>query len=367
MIKGAMTNVQGVAIVVLFMIGSAVVLSPGGAAKQDVWITILLSMLMAVPFVFIYARILQLFPEKDLFEILRELYGNIISKIIALLFIWYAFHLGALVLRNFSEFITTVSLPETPQPVIIVSIGIICIWLVKCGKEIMGQWTGMLFPLLLVAIITQVVLSMTQADFDNLKPVMYNGIQPLIGSAFAAFSFLFAETVILTMIFSWIKNRFNTYKVYYLGLFVGGIILLLAAVRNILVLGAEDASLEYFPSYEAVSVVNIANFFQRIEVIVTIIFMLTGIVKISACLFAASKGLAFVLNFKNYKAIVVPVGLLMMNLACIVYKNTMEMFEWALNIYMYYAIPFQIILPLLIWIFAEIKSRGAKKKEISTI
>ncbi len=362
MTKGSITNTQGVAIAVLFTIGSAIVLNPGGDTKQDVWVTILISMLMAAPFVFIYARILQLFPEKDLFEILRELYGNIVSKIIALLFIWYAFHLGAIVLRNFSEFITTVSLPETPQPVLIASIGIICIWLVRCGKEIMGQWSGILFPLLLVAIITQIVLSMTQADFDNLRPVMYNGVKPLLGSAFAVFSFPFAETVILTMLFSWIKNKFNTYKVYYLGFFIGGIILLMASVRNILVLGAEDTILEYYPSYEAVSVVSIANFFQRIEVIVTIIFMLTGIVKISACLFGASKGLAFVLNFKNYKAIVVPVAFLMMNLACIIYKNTMEMFEWGLGIYKHYAIPFQIILPLLIWIFAEIKCWGAKKK-----
>lgn len=55
----------------------------------------------------------------------------------------------------------------------------------------------------------------------------------------------------------------------------------------------------------------------------------------------------------------------MMNLACFVYNSIMEMFEWATEIYMYYAIPFQIILPLLIWIFAEIKSRGTKKKKIS--
>jgi spore germination protein KB len=54
----------------------------------------------------------------------------------------------------------------------------------------------------------------------------------------------------------------------------------------------------------------------------------------------------------------------MMNFSLFIYKSIMEMFEWALDIYKYYAIPFQVILPLFIWIFAEIKSR--KIKRVST-
>lgn len=293
------TNKQGVSIGVLFVLGSAIVLSPGGNNKQDIWITILISMLMAIPAIFVYSRVLSLYPEMDLFEILNQVYGKVLSRIIAIFFFWYCFHLGALVLRNFSEFMITVSLPETPQAVIIAPIGILCIWLVKGGIEILGRWAGILFPIMLITIITQISLSMTQADFDNLKPVLYNGIQPLIGGAYALFCFPFAEIIVLTMVFRSIKNKFNTYKVFYISLLVGGLLLMIAGVRNILVLGAEDASLEYFPSYEALSVVNIANFFQRIEVVVTVLFILAGIVKISACLFAASRGVPLFLILRT--------------------------------------------------------------------
>jgi spore germination protein KB len=40
----------------------------------------------------------------------------------------------------------------------------------------------------------------------------------------------------------------------------------------------------------------------------------------------------------------------------------MEMQEWAFKVYRYYAFPFQVILPVMIWIFAEIKARKQKKR-----
>src|SRR5690242_1975848 len=111
--KEIITAKQGISLVVLFEIGSAIVLSPGSEAKQDVWIVVLLALLFALPMILIYARLLSAFPGKDLFDILHEVLGKIPGKIIALTYVWYAFHLGALVIRNFSEFIQTVSLPET--------------------------------------------------------------------------------------------------------------------------------------------------------------------------------------------------------------------------------------------------------------
>ena len=39
----------------------------------------------------------------------------------------------------------------------------------------------------------------------------------------------------------------------------------------------------------------------------------------------------------------------------IIYYNSMEMSYWAFKVYPYYALPFQVILPIIIWILAEIK------------
>lgn len=142
---------------------------------------------------------------------------------------------------------------------------------------------------------------------------------------------------------------------------IGGTIVAFLAARNMMVLGSETAAAVYFPSYAAISRVNIGNFLQRLEISVTIVFLLSGFIKISICLLAATKGITKLLGFKDYRFFVTPVGLLMVNLAYLVYDSIMEMFEWAFDVYPYYAIPFQVILPLIIFIAAELKARLQKK------
>ena len=119
----------------------------------------------------------------------------------------------------------------------------------------------------------------------------------------------------------------------------------------------------YFPSYVAISRVNIGNFLQRLEISVTIVFILSGFIKISICLLAATKGVSKLFGCKDYRFLVTPVGLLMVNLAYLVYDSIMEMFEWAQEIWPYYAFPFQVVLPLIILIAVEVKARLQKRDE----
>ena len=63
--KEIITNKQGISIIVLFILGSSIVLSPGGGAKQDAWIAIIIALLIALPSVFVYSRLLSIYPEKN--------------------------------------------------------------------------------------------------------------------------------------------------------------------------------------------------------------------------------------------------------------------------------------------------------------
>lgn len=114
MSRESITNKQGIATMVMFIIGSTIILGAGRQGMQDVWISILISMAIALPILFIYSMIIKLFPGKNLYEISEVVFGKFFGKIVTLLFTWYSLHLGALVIRNFSEYIKIVSMPETP-------------------------------------------------------------------------------------------------------------------------------------------------------------------------------------------------------------------------------------------------------------
>lgn len=362
--KEIISNKQGIALVVMFIMGSTMVLGVSSDAKQDAWISIIIAGITALPVTFMYARVLKLFPSRNLYDIVEILYGKVLGKFITILFVWYSIHLGALVIRNFAEYIQIVSLPETPQYVFIMALGIMCIYTVKSGIEVIGRWSIFMASIIIIMVIILNILSITQIELSTLKPVLYNGFSPVLKSAGNVFTFPFGETVLFMTVLGSLNNKGNPYKVYRISLLIGGLILLIATIRNITTLGIETALILYFPVHQSISLIEIGDFVQRVEVIMSIVYLLGGIVKVGICIYSASIGFVKLINLKNYRKIVVPISLITMTLSCIIYRNTMEMFYWAVSVYKYYALPFQVIIPLAILITAEIKIRAMKKKQI---
>ncbi len=357
---------QGIYMVAMFITSSFMVINSGDETRQDMWIVILIAMAISIPILFVYSYLLKLHPGKNLFDIFIDIYGKIAGRIFCLLYCWYAFHLGALVIRDFTEFVTTISFPETPQPVIAIFIGLLCIWIVKAGVEVMGRWSSFVFPLVATIIIITVALSATKADMINLRPVLYDGIQAVLPGAFSVFAFPFAELVVFTMVFDSLKDIKKCFRVLLIGTLIGCFFMVIIAVRNIVVLGVEYSIDLYFPSYVAVRTLNIGDILQRFEVVVAITFILGGFIKISSCIYATVKGLSKIFNIDNYRSVTAPVGFLMMNLAWILFSSLTELFEWTINFYHYYALPFQVIIPIITLIVAKVKAGFKNKKLVSS-
>lgn len=359
--KEIITNSQALSILIFFIMGSTLILGAGGQALNDSWISIILAIVMAIPIVLVYARILNIYPGKDIYEILESIYGKTIGKLIILLYTWYAFHLGDLVIINIGEFVNTVAMPETPMIVPILFIGLLSIWGAKAGIEVLGR-SAKLFIFFIFAILFIVqLLALPQVNFSYIKPILYNGFGPIFKGAFATFAYPFAEVVLFTAVFNSLKNSKSVYKVYISGLLIAGVTILIIGLRNLLTLGPNYLSHIYFPSYMAVSRIDVGNFIQRIEVTVSLTFMISGFIKISICLIAACKGIEKLFGLKNYRSVAVQVGLLMTFFAYIVYDSIMEMQDWAFNIYGIYAFPFQVILPVITLLIAEFKRRKQLK------
>lgn len=353
------TNKEGIYLVIEFIIGSSLILGIGIDAKNDAWLAGFVGLLMAIPMILIYSRILSLFYGKDLFDILNTVFGRIFGSFIAILYIWYAFHLGALVLRNFGEFTNTVAMPETPMIVPIAGLGLLGIIAARLGIEVLVRTTAFFFPILFFILVIVQIFGLVQLDFNYLRPVLGNGLGPVIKGGFASFAFPFAETVLFLGVFNSLKSKKSVYKVYLWGVLIAAFIIIVITIRNITVLGSLRASF-YFPSYEAVSKINIGDIIQRVEVTVSIVFIFGAFVKSSICLLVTCVGIGKLFRLNNYRNIVIQTGILMCCLAYIVYENTMQMSYWAFKVYQYYAFPMQVILPVILWIFCEIKSRKMK-------
>lgn len=357
--KEQITDKEAIFMLTMFILGSTLIIGIGGESKNDAWIAGIIGVMMFLPMLLVFSRILFLYPGKDVFDILNITFGKIIGRMISILYIGYAFHLGALVLRNFGEFTTTVAIPETPMLVAMLCLGLVCIVAVRLGIEVLGRTVAYFFPILIFILILVVLLSIPKVHLNYLKPILGNGLMPVLKGGFLTFSFPFAETVLFLGVFSSLKTKKAPFKVYLWGTILSAIFIMITTLRNIAVLGNMLGSY-YFPSYAAVSRISIGDFLQRIEVTVAIVFIFGVFVKSSICLLVVCKGLGKMFNLKDYRSIVIQTGLLMIYFSYIIYDNSKEMKDWAFKVYPFYAFPFQVILPLIIWIFAEYKTRHNK-------
>ena len=356
---------QAIILIILFIIGTTLLNGAGGQAKQDAWIAIIIAISWSVILLLMFSRILSLYPGKDLFDILQIVMGRFIGKIISILMILFAFHDGATILRSLSEFTNILVLPDTPVVVPMIFFTILLIWSVKRGIEVLGRWSELFIWVVILSFLTVSLLSISEMDISKLKPILYNDFKPVLRGAFSSFSYPLGETVIFTMVFSNISKIKNYKKIFMTGLLIGGGLIFLATLRNILILGSGTISRIYFPSTMVASVIHIGAMFQRLEMGVVIVFLVCTFVKVSICLFAVCNGISKVLEFDDYKFISAPIALLMLSFSFIIYKSNMEMSFWTLEIWPYYSFLFEVIIPLVIFIVAEIRSRSSTSVKVT--
>lgn len=362
--REVISDKQGISLLVMIIIGSTMVMGSILEIGKDFWLALILSIVISLPMLIIYARITSLFFRKDCFDIIEIIFGKYFGKLINILYIWYSLHLGSIVLREFSEFIVTVNYPETPFVIPLIVLGILCIYGVKSGIEVMGRVSEFILPILILSVLLSVLGLIPNMDFNVIHPLFNVKIESVLKGGFQNFSFPFGEIILFSFIASSFNRKSSSYKVYITTLLLGGLILLILGFGDVLVLGEDLVKGSYFPSYTSVSLINIGNFIQRGEILVGILIMLGGFIKISIFLLVASKGFMKVFKFKDYRFLVVPLGLLMIELAFLNFESIIETEIWLSEIWRYYSFPFQVVLPILIWIGAEIRKKHLKNTQM---
>lgn len=352
------SNIQGICLVAILIIGTSSIMVMGIEAKQDAWLAIILALLMAFPIILVYARLRSIFIDKNLFDILEICFGKYVGKGIVILYSWFVLHNAALVLENTGRFMTTVSLTETPLMPPMIGVSIVSMWAVKKGTKVIGRLAQSFFIVMGVFMFISILLMIPKMEVKNILPIACNGIRPIIKGAFSAFAFPFGETLVFTMFFSNFKDRKSPYLVYVRGVLIGGLIMLTIALTDIMVLGVNSASITYYPSYAVSARLKIGQSLQRLEVIIAVVYLLGATMKISILLLATCKGIAKIFSLIDYRVVALPFSLLILNLAYFHDKSTMDIFEWVTNVWPYYAFPFQVILPITIWIIAEVKVKN---------
>lgn len=359
--KYTISSNQQIFLIFMFVLGSSLVFGVNTTAQNDGWISIILATLFILPIVCIYARILKLFPEKSIFDIIQILFGKIFGKILIALITWYAIHLSAVVVRNFSEYVGIIAMPEVPPLVVMICLLLVTMYLAKSNIRTLGEWAIIAGTIVTMIVALTIVLEIKDMKYTNILPIMANGFKPILVSSFQIFSFPFAETILFLALGGSIKQQKDSpYKIFMIAILLSSVIMLGVFLRNLFVLGAPMCKTSYFPSFTASRLIKVGDFLSRIEGSISVNLILAGITKITICLICASKGIAKLFDVENYQNLVLCTSLLVLALCVNLYKNVMQIFDF-IKYYPYYTFIFQVIIPITIWLVAEYHNKKNKK------
>lgn len=355
--KETISSGQAVSMLIIFLIGSATLFIMGLEAKMDIWLAILVAIVESTIILCIYARILSILPESNFFETLEKLLGKPITIILVFLLTWFAFDLANIVLTNYGFFVETVGLTETPIIIIYLSMMLTCAIAVKSGLETLGRWSSIFMILIIGFALMTIPLMIGEADIKNIQPTLYNGLGPIFKGAFGVVAFPFAETVIFLLVFPAFKKGSSKYKIFLKGLYIAGAMLLVTSTLNVMVLGASYAETVAYPSYLVLSIIKVSTFINRLEVLAAAVFCMAVFMKISIILLAACKGISYLCKAKNYRTLVFPVALMIVNFSIFSFDGVVQFQKWTFKVFPYYTGVFTLVIPFIIFVLVEVRYR----------
>lgn len=352
-------SARNLASIFMLMILCSMIMSGAVTSMHDTWVAFLLLIPLYFPIALMLGRIAKLFPGRNLIEIIQIVGGKAFSTITIGVLTFYVLSVASFVLRNFVEFSVVISLNNTPRLVLMIVLAAVSLYLASKGLDLIGRWSLVSVILITANLILVGAISLNIMDFSHLLPFLESTPANLLENGFMIGSIAAGESIIILACITNFKKNENPYKGYIWGLVLGVLITTLTVLRNQAILGPPLAGAAKFTSYAAMRIIRKGNFLERIESIVLFNLFIMGVTKIAVSLFAGARSLSVLAKEKEYKHMLAPALFIVLALCSISFKNMQDMFNFAW-VYVYFSVPMQFIIPLIVLIKSEIYVRSSK-------
>jgi spore germination protein KB len=347
-------------LILLYSIGTTILVIPSGlatAAKQDAWIGALTGVGLGWIIIWLYTALWRLFPNKTFVGISEAVLGKYFGKLVSCIFIFYSFIGAATVLFYVGNFFKTHFVPQTPIFFIHAIFAIIVVMGIRLGIEALARTAELLLPWFIILFVVLVFSLTPEIKPVNLQPVFESGIKPIIWSALSFAGTAYLPIVFLFAIFPNVQNPEKAQKGFFTIAMIGGLCVVVITLLCILILGADITSRSLFPSYALAKKINIGHFFQRIEAVMAGLWFISTYIKTTFYFFSGVLSFSEVLKLKDYRAVTLPFGMILVVLSLIVYPDVVYMQKWDSTIFIPYILTIAFFLPLLLLIIGLLQKK----------
>ncbi|MGO4545805.1 endospore germination permease [Paenibacillus sp. 2TAB23] len=362
--NGQVSARQFMILVILCTVGDSILILPtiiAANSMQDAWITMLISCLIGLGIGAFYGLLIKRMKGASLTAFVQQTLGKAVGGIICLLFIVYYIYLHITLTSEMTQFITTQLMPETPANAVFILFLTVVIIAYRLGVETFARMGEILFPFFMLFFMFMVVFLLPQADVAKMEPILAEGFTPIWRGLPLTTAVPFMETIIILAVAPHLRGNKTALKPLLKGLVIGGLILFITVLLCVFVLGSSLMETKYYPTFILAQKIMVGSFLERMEAILTFMWITTVYFKTLLIFFAIIKSIEQLFRLKESKMLTIPVAMILLvgsvvSTPNIVVYNNLIKYYWAP-----YDITMCLVLPILLMGLSSIRGKGKGK------
>lgn len=331
-------------------------------AGRDAWISLLLGGFLGIFFGGFMYYLANLYPDKDLPQIFVEVAGKYIGRLLIIpLLIYVLFHTG-LSIRIFAQTLLMFLLDRTPIFAIVILMVIVVVYTVYKGIYTLSGVIDIIFPFAIVTVTMLILLSFQQAEFDFIKPVLYNNYPKVLRGSFLGLV-QFTGFGHITYVLCYAHGSKISWKWYVTGAGIPIVLYVALTIVTIMAFNPMGVISLTFPTLTLSKSIEFpVTFLERLESFVAMLWISIAFGSISLFTFSSVRNFVALFNIRNEKfvklATVIHIPLL--TIVALAVKSGLKVIEYYFKLNYVLAALTIVIFPAITIIAAFKKRREGK-------
>lgn len=344
------------------VLGAGILTLPRGVSETvktpDAWLSVLLGGIIVMTVIVLMVKISQQFPGKTIFQYAGKIVGRVPGAFLCLLLIIYFLILAGFEIRSLAEVTLFFLLEGTPIWAIILPFIWVGTYLVYGGINSIARVFQIIFPISIMILLICYGFSLRIFDINNLRPVLGNGILPVISGLKSTVLVYSGCEVVMTLV-AFMQRPRQAVKAMLVGIGIPIGLYLLTVVMVIGGISIDSAITSTWPTIDLIRSFEIPGFlFERMEFPLMVIWLMQMFCNFCSFFFQASLGISQIFRLKIHAVIYLLVPVIF--ISAMVPKSVNELFSLGDMIGKAGIVLF-LLLPLLLSVIWLIRTKGLKQ------
>lgn len=250
---------------------SAIIITSSSAIINIIYVSAI-SLLIS----YLFFKLLNKFPTFDILDISNFLGGKILKFIVATIFLLYFISISAGLLKNFAYSLQTIYYPFTNVFIIVLVFLIASLFISNLKYNAVFRSNLIILPLIIASILFLFFGNIKNYSFNNVFPIMGNGINStfILG---ASNVFTFQSLAYLLFLPPYLKDVSKLKKITLISVLLSAFYFLISVASLLLLFYGYVSNESLMPLYSAVRYIEFGAFFQRLDSLFLIIWIISFI------------------------------------------------------------------------------------------